>query len=308
MKLQKVTVVLFVLLFCCSLSPLQAQGMKVFGAAGYGLGLSGNQFASSAEYEIDLTSNYYYYYEEILSRTDHYFNFGKGIKFGGGIEIPVRPHVSLRVEGNFWKMPEIKVEETASGSGEFTYYYWYNYWYLIAFDVNVEAEVENIDTYNASLWNVDAVLLLDTQVGDKTLYGGVGVGLFKAAMTREGDYSETVEVSFPDYPQYNETETHTREDEVEYSFKSGIGFVGVLGVEMPLNEKVSFFAEANLNAVGFEIEKFEFTKFEVDGEDHLDDLEETEYDFKKDDPDEWEPWTMPGTSVTVRAGIKMGLN
>ncbi|NQT24352.1 hypothetical protein HQ585_03255 [candidate division KSB1 bacterium] len=307
MKLRKFTIILAVLVFCCVLGSLQAQGMKIFGAVGYGLGLSGNQFASSAEYELDLDSYYYYYYgyDELVSRTDHYFNFGQGIKFGGGLEIPVRPHVTLRVEGNFWKMPEIKAEETAKGSGTFTVYdYYYNY----TTDVDASIDMIDTDTYNASLWNVDAVLLLDTQLGDKILYAGAGVGYYNASMTRTGDYSTTFDIRFPDYPQYNEAISSTIEDEVEYTFKKGIGFVGVLGVEMPLNEKTSFFVEVNLHAVGFEIEKFEITKYEEDGVDYLDDFDETEFKFKKDDPDEWAPWTMPGTSATVRAGIKMGLN
>lgn len=304
--MKKAICILSVLLICGLGASVQAQqSMKLFGAVGYGLPASGNQFASSAEYEIDLMdySYYYYDYEDMVSRTDHYFNFGKGIKFGGGLEIPLRPHVWLRLEGNMWKMPEITAEETAQGTASLTYQY---YWYFL--DINVAVDYSDKDTYSASLWNVDAVLLLDTEFDNKTLYGGAGVGLYNASMTRTGEMSESLSIAFPDYPQYNESETHTMEDEVEYTFKKGIGFVGVLGVEMPLNDKASFFAEVNVHAVGFEIEQFEVTKLEEDGVDRLDDLEDTEYEFKKDDPDEWAPWTMPGSNATIRAGIKFGLN
>ena len=294
MKLRTLTAVLLVVMLCWSWGALQA-GTRVYGGVGYGLGVPGLLYDVSEEMDLDL------YYDEVTDVTDHYLNFGKGIKFGGGIEVPIKPHLNLRLGGNFWKST-LEATTTGDGSGTDSFY---------GYTVNWSAEIDETRTYTASLWNIDAVLLVNAKVDNYTVYGGAGAGYFNAKMVSEAESSMEVSASLMGY---SESTEETMKMAFDSMFKSSIGFLGVFGVEIPLNDKASFFAEINVQAVSFEIEKEELTDYEVKEDglvvidiDDFDD-DEKEIEYEKDDPDETPPWTMPGSNATVRGGIKFSIN
>jgi len=77
-----------------------------------------------------------------------------------------------------------------------------------------------------------------------------------------------------------------------------------------LNDKASLFVEANIQAVNYEIAKMTIEKYEIDGEDFLDEMDddEKEVQFKKDDVDHPAPFMISGSNVAIRGGIKFSIN
>ncbi|NQT24351.1 hypothetical protein HQ585_03250 [candidate division KSB1 bacterium] len=195
MKIRDLILYSMILSFCVT-GLVQAQGStKIFGVGGYGFGISNDEFMSSYTYD----SNW-----ELDDRTDHYINGGKGMKYGGGIELPIRPNVALRAEYCMSSMPEITAVD------------------------EYEADNTKYETKTtAKGWNISAVVLIQVPMDKKTLYGGLGGGYFNASATVETEFPAYI-IDYTGYiPFFEEVEGLEQE---KVTMSSAIGLVGVLGI------------------------------------------------------------------------------
>jgi len=109
--------------------------------------------------------------------------------------------------------------------------------------------------------------------------------------------------------------------EEEISYKLGIGFHGIVGIEYGLSDNLAFFLQARVDQISLKLDKREITKYTVNGQDKLKENypnisdKETEYvdEYTYDStatPDPNSPskeltFTSPANSVTLALGIAL---
>jgi hypothetical protein len=114
--------------------------------------------------------------------------------------------------------------------------------------------------------------------------------------------------------------TETYEIEKELTNGISLGFAGALGVDFMLSDNISLFAEMSIITQSWAPEKEEWTKYTIDGEDHLDDLttriKEIEYvdsysydsgPINENLPRQELKIYYPFSSVGINAGVRITL-
>jgi hypothetical protein len=254
------------LMIAATVTTSWAQGISVFGSVGYGLGRGGTYVSSSETYSADF---------DLVSKEDIYASGGKGFKIDGGVQIAAMKSVAIRLGGGFSKMPAIEEKDTFPGSTETA-------------------------TANFSFLHVDALLLVKTDLGSATLYGGAGGGLFFGSGSTEYNERDGSDQSVAKY---------------EGGFDPALGFIGVAGIELPLGaSNMGLFIEANLQQVSFLLTEEKIVKATENGRDVLSQVDldfdtpgrQTVYKFEKDSTTKDAPEVIQGSNIGLRVGLRLG--
>jgi hypothetical protein len=211
---------------------------------------------------------------DLTSVEDNYVSIGKGLKLEGGVQVAVDSHFAIRIGGGYSIfLPTLEIVEQGT-------------------------DWKDVQELKASVINVHAMGIVRYRAGNVIPYGGMGPGLFLASATSEMTYTEDAAEEFASS---------------DISFDPAIGFVGVLGVETEINDKLNFFAELNLQQAAFKASEWEVKEYTVDGVDELDEVDvdpdtdgnQTVYEYEKDSTTKDAPPVMQGSNFGVRVGLKL---
>ena len=176
-----------------------------------------------------------------------YYSGGGGIKFGIGLDAEIAEHVALGFDVGYSMGLTSEVEKS-------TY----------------PTETELIEA-KASYLPISLTLKVKSKLEKMTIYAGMGPSLLmmpKALITISGTDGTDVFAG-----------------EGDLTFKMGLGYHGLVGMEYALTEKVNFIAQLRSDQVSVKTDKFELTKATENGTDVLAlmDIRDKNITFLEDD-------------------------
>jgi len=195
--------------------------------------------------------------------------------------------------------------------------------YSLGFEKEVSKEVDNYDSpwipndeetktesekMKTSFIPLSLTLKVKKTIGSLTPYAGFGPTFAIGAKS----------IGKSDKEALDGTKYYTEE---EISYKLGIGFHGIVGIEYGLSDNLACFLQARVDQISLKLDKSKITKYTVNGQDKLNEAypttsdKETEYvdEYTYDStatPDPNSPSkeltsTSPANSVTLALGIAL---
>ncbi|MCG7851381.1 MAG: PorT family protein [Methanosarcinaceae archaeon] len=207
----------------------------------------------------------------------YYYSAGGGIKFGLGLDIEVAEHVALGLDFGYSLGSKAEVDKYTGPTDN------------------------RLTEYQSSYLPISLTLKVKSKLEKMTLYAGMGPSMLMAAKS---------------------TVTETRsgtgyniEEEGDITYKMGLGYHGLLGVEYGISEKMDFVAQLRTDQIALKSDKYEMTKATLDGKDVLGtyDVRDKNITYEEDDtaddytkadvPEIQNAFIMPANNFTLNIGI-----
>ena len=252
---------LFFLCITTAATTLRAdyETLNIYGSIGAGFGAGGQHYTSRVISAGTITKE-----------TDHFYNYGTGLKLDLGCQYFMMENVALQAAfGYSAGVPNFKVtSETGTGinTGTVDTVFKRN---IFGIKVSVVPRFEALD-------------LID-------VYAGVGLGFFWN--------SRRFEITDND-PQLGERKASGK----IASFPT-LGFTGQLGTDYPVNDKLTLFGELAFEQISFALNK------SIVKESGIPAIPEGTTYYSKDDanPDNLAPVKVPGSSFQIRIGVRFAI-
>ena len=200
--------------------------------------------------------------------TDRFFNYGSGFKFDVGCQYFAMENVALQPSFSYSAGIPFKQETITNTTTRTT-------------------------TYSRHLFGIKLQVVPRFEVLDLiTMYTGVGLGLYWNA--RPFNVVVKSDVAGTELKQ---------EANGKITSKPALGFMGMLGTDYPLNDKLTLFGEVGCEQVSFSLDKYVIEKSGVTG------LGEGTTYYSKDDanPNNLAPQKVPGTNFQIRVGVRFAI-
>ncbi len=187
---------------------------------------------------------------------DHYLNYGFGIKADAGVNYLLTNYLGMRFTVSYTGgIPPIHVE--------------------VKYEDNDNAGFT--EKYKRNMFGFNVMLLPRFELFELfDMYGGPGIGLFFAFLKRENN---------------NNDGNHEYEGEIRTI--PALSFHGLIGTDLPLNDKLTLFGELSFSQMSFKAK----SRTDTDKADNI--------DFNKDSNTSPAPFKIPGSNIALRIGIKM---
>ncbi len=229
--------------------------LNLFGSIGAGFGMGGQWYESSES--SGSTTNV----------TDHFYNYGAGMKFEFGCQYFMMDDVALQPSFSYSAgIPgfDVKVREQNGSSTTTTFGR-----HLFGLKVQIVPRFEVLD-------------LLD-------VYTGVGLGLFWNS--RHFTIDQTIVAN--GIRMRNETKG-------KITSSPTLGFLGMFGTDYPLNDRLTLFGEFAFEQIRFNLKKYVIDEGVEGGSKQI-------YDEDNNDPDYLNPVKVPGSNFQIRAGVRFAV-
>ena len=254
----------------------------------FGLGLASGSAYANNETTIDATGTKETY-------KNIYYSLGEGLKLGLDIDLEATENVMVGVGVGYSLGFEKEIGKVVNNYDD----PWLS---------NDEETKTSSTKFKTSFIPLSLTLKVKKTIGSLTPYAGFGPTFAIGAKSIGKRDVETVDG----------TKYYT---EWEVSYKLGIGFHGIIGVEYGLSDNLACFLQARVDQISLKLDKSKITKFTVNGQDKLNEAypttsdKETEYvdEYTYDStvpPDPNSPIkqltsTYPANSVTLALGIAL---
>ncbi len=206
------------------------------------------------------------------SVTDRFYNYGSGFKFDIGCQYFAMENVAFQPSFSYSAGIPLKDETITS---------------------TTNASSTQTTTYSRHMFGIKLQVVPRFEVLNLiNLYTGVGFGFYWNA--RPFKVVSETEVAGTKLKQ---------EANGKITSKPALGFIGMLGTDYPLNDKLTLFGEVGCEQISFTLDKFVVEKSSVTGLD-----EGTTY-YSKDDAnnDNYSPEKVPGTNFQIRLGVRFAI-
>ncbi len=193
---------------------------------------------------------------------DRFYNYGSGVKFDVGCQ--------------YFMMEDVALQTSFGYSAGFTFE-----------QVESVAGLTTTTTFKRHLFGLKALVVPRFEALDLIdLYAGVGLGFFW---------------NHRPFKIVAETAAGSQEATGKITSRPTFGFIGQLGADYPLNDKLTLFGE-----FAFEQIRFNLSKRIVKESNYVLLDEDTDH-YVKDDADPLDPEKIPGSNFQIRVGIRLAV-
>jgi opacity protein-like surface antigen len=211
---------------------------------------------------------------DITSIKDVYYSAGRGLNINGALGVPVYKNLVILLESGIGLFGGITLEDkrSVSGVGEIT-------------------EKAEISARHIPI--LASFIISAGDVGGVRPYAGAGIGIYLYSISTKFTNS------------FNQSLA-----KVDNKVKLPIGFQGMIGLEFPLAESMSFFGEFRLVSLGLTESEDKLTELkDEDGNDILDQIsaENRVTKYEKDSTENPAPEVFSASSLGVKVGLKLNL-
>jgi hypothetical protein len=216
---------------------------------------------------------------EVAGKTDHYLSLGKGPRVFGAIELVLNRDLAVQLGAGYTPMPDLEVLDT-----------WPN---------QIEPDRKVLEAHTI---DVHALLTARFRIGKWSFYAGAGGGYFIPRIQQESKV----------YWWGGEDLDRTT---LEIRAGNSLGLIGVLGVEIAVMERISFFTEARFRQTSFELKEVEVTRYLRGDEDVLDQVDldpdtpgnQTVVKYERNSIRYEAPEMLQGSGFAILAGLRLSL-
>jgi opacity protein-like surface antigen len=203
---------------------------------------------------------------------DRFFNYGSGFKFDIGCQYFAMENVAIQPSFSYSVgTPVIKENITDNTSRVTTYHR-----HLFGIKLQVVPRFEVLSLIN--------------------MYTGVGLGFYWNAQPFQDVYKvEGLGIEAKE------------EASGKITSKPALGFMGMLGTDYPLNDKLTLFGEIGCEQVSFSLDKFVVEKGSIATDTPQRAVGTTYYSKDDANPDNNPPEKVPGTNFQIRVGIRFAI-
>jgi opacity protein-like surface antigen len=241
--------------------------LNIFGNLGWGLGMGGYYIGSTDAYvnSQDAQTN------ELKSTKDHYMNLGQGLRAEAGAGYMLSSNVEGRAS------VDVNIGLFAPKTGK-----------EYPPNANNENSVVLEDTANSYYsWSIKLLAIPQFEVLEMfDMYLGAGLSLSFAGSSYNTTLKRTNNATY--------TTAYDRE------FSPALGFCGIAGMLFPLSEEMSFFTELQFDVVSFQLNNLKYKSHSPPNSNIG-----TPPNYEKNSKNGDAPPKIPGSNVSLRAGIKL---